>query len=226
MFLDTKTRIGNRYGRTDSTTLTRIGEIYNDVLQWVYNETGYTDEVEDHITTISGRMSYPLQPYMNPVRRLMTIPSQNRRIKWVTRDHFDSIPEHTNSGVPARYTIVEQNSVQEQPSSQITAVSDDVSDTTQTLRIRGISHNQYREETLSLNGTTDVVSTYYYTQIIDEPTLSAVTTGNITVDSNSAAVTICSIAAGALAAAFLIPPTLSVLIPIVLPIPRRPRWKG
>ena len=207
MFLDVKTRIGNRYGRTDGTTLGRIGEIYNDVLQFIYNEIGYSDQVEGAITTVSGRMSYPLEPYLNPVNSLMLIPSQNKRIHWVTRDEFEGVPDHTNSGVPTRYTIVENNSVREQPSSQIKVKSTSSGDTTQTVTIRGISHHQYVSETLTLNGTSDVTSTEYYTELIEAPSLSAAAAGDVTVKSNNNGVTNATISASALA------PTATVVNP-------------
>jgi len=198
MFLETKTRIATRYGRTDSTTLARIGEFLNDICQEAYNYVGIMEEVSDYITTENGRMSYPLAPYIQPMRELMLIPTESRRIRYVSRETFEAVPDHTSSGPPSCYTIADVCGVMEQPSSQLSVVSTNNADKIQTITIHGISHYRYVTETISLNGTTPALSTYYYTYLTQKPVMNAVAAGTVTVKSNSNGVTCASIAIGSL----------------------------
>jgi hypothetical protein len=97
--------------------------------------------------------------------------------------------EFTDSGSPARYYILEDN-IQEQPTaaSVVAVVSSSASDTTQTVRVRGISSGVEKTETVTLNGVTPQNSTFSYTRLLGI-SKSAVTVGAVTCTTNAAAVT-------------------------------------
>ena len=94
--------------------------------------------------------------------------------------------------------------VQNQPSSAsvVTVVSSSASDTSQTVRINGTDENGTQiTELLTLNGVTDVVGSTSFTEI-NQVVKGSTTTGNITVTSNSGAVTIVRISSFQLAREF------------------------
>lgn len=95
-----------------------------------------------------------------------------------------------NSGVPSKYVILNKP-VQKQPtsSSQLTIVSSSSSDTSQVIFVKGISGGVEVSESVSLNGTTNALTTNSYTEIISL-SKSASTVGKVTVTSNSGAVTV------------------------------------
>jgi len=98
--------------------------------------------------------------------------------------------EVTTNGTIARYYITEDACMAQPTSASVIAVkSSSASDITQTITIRGIVGGYETYEAVTLTGTTSANSTNSYTRI-KGISKSAVTVGNITLTSNSAAVTI------------------------------------
>lgn len=97
-------------------------------------------------------------------------------------------------GSVAKYYISE-DTVQGQPSSAsvIAVKSSSASDTTQTVLIRGISGGSETSESVTLTGTTPANSTNSYSRV-KAVSKSSNTTGIITLTSNSAAVTVATLA--------------------------------
>ena len=114
-----------------------------------------------------------------------------KKIEFVGEEEFDfQIPDPLEVADPRVATIYDLNGVSEQPSSAsvIAISSSSNADTSQIVRVRGLVGGQETSENISLNGTSGVNGLLSFSEII-AVTKSAETTGNITLTSNSAAVT-------------------------------------
>ena len=157
-------------------------------INWENINTNYT------FNTISGTQSYVLpDDFGKPF--IVRDATNNNEISELDYQALISqnISVISSSGLPTQYSIIEDR-VQNQPSSSSTLsiVSDSPSDTTQTVLVRGISASLEVYESVSLNGTSAVITTNSYTRIISI-SKSAVTSGKVTATSNSGAVTVIAI---------------------------------
>jgi len=188
-----KSQTGNKVGKTESASLSIIGDFINDRYEdiwgrfnWPFlygrvqkscvadNEYMVIDARDlDYIVDIHDRTNdYHLNP-KSPQRG--------------GREHAD---EQDSSSTPNVYWP-EQTSIKTQPASasQLTIESSSTSDTSQTVRIwgRDASGNELTEEK-TLTGTSAVTSANTYTTI-DKVSKSDVTDGYITIKSNAGVVT-------------------------------------
>lgn len=109
-----------------------------------------------------------------------------------SEEDFDTrIPNPTGTGNPDHYMLFEYGGVETQPTSAsiLTLASSSVSDTTQSVMIRGVVSGQEDYEMVTLNGTTQVTTTKQFTSI-RSISKSAATAGRISVTSNGGAVTV------------------------------------
>lgn len=146
------------------------------------------------LETTANKYEYALP---NNVDRVIFMYSKesNRRITLKDSNVYDNLnPNMDTTSGPYHY-IVRGVGVANQPYSLLSIVSDDETDTTQTLTINGWSHGRFVSESISLNGTTAVSSSYSYLYI-HTAVLSAACAGTVTCTSNSAGVTNFTISAG------------------------------
>jgi hypothetical protein len=143
------------------------------------------------ISTVSGTDAYALSPLVD-TSKVITLYSTDlpRHIPNVTEQQarrFD--PGSDGTGDPYQYSIIRFDPVQNQPSSAsvLTFVSDTAD--TATIRVQGLDGSSVMvQETVTLNGTTPVLTTASFTQVMSL-SKSATTTGQVTCTSNSGGVT-------------------------------------
>lgn len=174
-------------GDTSSPFKTKIGKWlnkrYRDILRrypWPHLYGTQT------ISAVANQATYALNPDFEEI--VYIFDNTNKNMLWEQ-------PENGNQndtslvGQPDWFSIGE-SAVKEQPSSAsvLAIVSSSSADTTQTIFIKGVAGGVEVEETVTLTGTTPVNSANSYTEVL-KIGKSAVTTGTITITSNSAAKT-------------------------------------
>ena len=192
VFSDMKTNVGNNIQDTSSTMASIIGtylnDIYKDILRrknWEFIDNDYT------FNTTSGTQEYVLPD--NFGKEISVRDSTNKRqLSRITLQQLDDdyVSTITDQGTLYRYYIHDR-AARKQPSSSsvLACVSSAAGDTTQTLRISGRDSNGVQlSEDVSLNGITPVNTSNSYIEIL-AISKDAVTTGRVTITSNSAAVT-------------------------------------
>lgn len=191
-FANIKTNVGNNVQDTSSGTSTiianYINNIYFDVLRrfnWdIYN-------YDYSLTTVSGTQDYILprdfgkELYVRDSTNKVEIPFKS--LQSLAQDNSSSLSE---SSTVSKYSILEKR-YNNQPSSSsvITVVSDNGDDSSQKVVIRGISGNVEKTDTINLTATSSAAGSVSFSRIISI-SKSALTTGSITLTSNSGAITI------------------------------------
>lgn len=160
-------------------------------INWEYINTSYS------FNTVAGTQNYVLpDDFGKPL--IVRDATNNKEICEIDYQSLisNNISNFTSSGTPTQYSIIDDK-IQNQPTatSLLTIVSSSVSDTTQSIFVRGISSGSEIYETVALSGTSSVFTTNSYTQIISI-SKDNTTSGIITVTSNSGAVTVIAIASG------------------------------
>jgi len=184
--------VSERIQKSDSTYLGKIENWinyrYDDILSrkdWpqLYRQTDMTATAgsETMILNRDVELITAIQDRTNDIVLVPMDPSIGARF-------FVDIQD--TNGTPRNYWW-EGSTVAAQPTSAsvIAVASNSASDTSQTVRIWGISGGNEVNEQISLNGTTGVNSTNSYTRV-DRVSKSATTSGTITGTSNAAAVTV------------------------------------
>lgn len=196
-FVNIYGNVGNNIQDTSTNMQTIIKTYCNDIYFDILRRTNW-EQVNDNFTinTVAGQSDYPLpadfgkEIYVYNATQLKQLPPID--MQELVRDYADGI---NSQGEVQRYLIVEKP-VRNQPSSASTLslVSSSASDSTQSVRIKGIDSNSIEiEETVTLTGTTPVATTNSYSGI-KAIGKSATTTGTITITSNSGAVTVAMLA--------------------------------
>lgn len=191
-FTTIKSNVGSNIIDTSAAMGTIIGRFANKRYFQILRAINWQNVYYDYtFNTVAGTQDYVMPDDFGKelVVRDTTNGVELARVdyQYLITNYPDSIED---TGTVGRYTIYE-DTVKEQPSSAstISITSSSASDTTQTIRIRGIVSGSETSEAVTLNGTTAVVSTNSYTRI-KAISKSAVTVGRITATSNSGAVTL------------------------------------
>ena len=201
-FVSIKTDVAEFIGDSSTTFLTKIGKYinarYRDILRrydWNHLFNTYT------FTTTANQSTYPM-PY-DFQEAWYIFDNTNKKVLY-QKQEMGSQNDTTLIGSPDYYTVNEV-SMQAQPTaaSTLSLVSDSASDNTQSVFIKGTVNGYENSETVTLGGTTPVVSTKSYTKVT-QISKSATSSGVVTVTSNSGAVTLAVIPAGQLQARYRI----------------------
>ena len=143
-------------------------------------------------SSVANQRSYHFGFEFNKVLSLRDT-TNNIELEQMRESEIESIdPDSSDTGTPFAYSITGMSWVENQPSSAsvLTIVSDNTNDTTQTVRVKGYDANGTEiQEQISLNGTTSAAGSVSFTSIT-HLSKSDVTSGIVTVTSNSAAVTV------------------------------------
>ena len=176
---DTSTAFGTIIGRFVNRRYFQILRAIN----WQGINSAYT------FNTVSGTQRYVLPDDFGKEISCTDTTTDTELSKMTLEKLYEVYADISSSGTVERYAIVE-DCVQAQPSaaSKLAIVSSSVSDTTQTLFIRGIVSGAETYESVTLTGDTPVNSANSYTRI-KGISKSAATAGYVTITSNSAAVT-------------------------------------
>jgi hypothetical protein len=177
--------VGARIRDTSASTNSRIDDAANDVVDAMLQRIGLP-VMQGFIRTEEGRSLYSLQPEVGQIKDNMFAKEDQQVVYPVQSNEFDTaIVKPTATGAPAFYR--ELNSpvgVTRQPESLLRLVSDDASDT-RDVAVYGISGGRQKSETVTLTGTTAVLTSNKYTELTDLPTTTAHATATITATSNS-----------------------------------------
>lgn len=161
----------------------------------VWNSRKWTfKQRTDTLSLTSGTSIYnfPKQVGESYSIRSLDASSIGKKVTVLSQDLFDThIPDPQNSGWPVTLIMFNMLGSRNDPSSSsvLTLASSSASDTSQSITIRGIVGGDIDVEEIALSGVTEVSTTRSFTSIISIGK-SAVTTGRVTITSNSAAVTI------------------------------------
>jgi hypothetical protein len=195
-FTTMKGNVGTRIGDTSSPTATIIGTFLNKRLFQVLRSINWNNVDWDYtFTTASGTQNYVLP---DDFGKEVSARDTTTGVELARVDYQELVTNYpdavSDSGSPARYVIYE-DVVKAQPtsSSALAIASSSTADTTQIILIRGISGGVEVSESVTLTGTTVANTTNSYTRV-KGISKSAVTTGKITITSNSAAVTVAVLA--------------------------------
>jgi hypothetical protein len=158
-------------------------------INWEYINSSYT------FNTVAGTQNYVLPDDFGKPLVVRDV-TNNREISEIDYQNLISknVSNFSTAGIINQYSILEDK-IQNQPTSasQLSIVSSSVSDTTQSIFIRGISSGAETYETVALNGTSSADTVNSYTRIISI-SKDTTSTGVVTITSNSGAVTIVVIA--------------------------------
>ena len=183
--LELETLITKRVRDTTTATKTIVREYAQDVLDLMLMRMGPTVlEREGEILTESGRSTYALRPDVAKVLPPMRISTLNRTIVPEDFDKLDRWALGTATGIPQNYYIYGSKGVTRQPESKIRLVSDSASDT-QKVSIYGISGGRATSESVTMTGTTAILTSNTYSRLTDLPTAASVAIGTITATANS-----------------------------------------
>ena len=152
--------------------------------QWTFKQRRTTQ------ATVASTIRYNLPKYVGEPYKFLSSASPYD-IDVISEDNFDKhIPNPTSEGNPIYAMLYEMTGVNTQPSSAsaLAIVSSSTADTTQTVLVKGTVSSDIDYEEITLSGTTSVSTTKSFSAI-HSITKSDVTTGRITITSNSAAVT-------------------------------------
>lgn len=151
--------------------------------------------VTSSFASVASTRKYYLDYQFNKVVAVMD-ETNNQELGYMAEADVEGLdPDLSQTGTPDSWGIYGLEFVSAQPTSAsvVTVVSASASDTTQKVRINGLVSGVRDTELLTLNGTTDVVGTKSFSEVYSAA-LDSVTVGKITATTNSAAVTIATIA--------------------------------
>lgn len=192
VFINIYGNVGNNVQDTSSPMQSIIKTYVNDIYFDLLKRINWQDINDDYtFDTVAGTRDYVLPGNFG---KEVYVFNQNTNteispisMQELVRDY----PSGLNSqGDIQRYLIINKP-VRNQPSSASTLsiVSSSASDSTQSVRIKGIDSNDVElDETVTLNGTTPATTSNSYKEI-RSISKSATTVGRITITSNSGAVT-------------------------------------
>lgn len=193
LFVNIVSNVGNNIQDTSSAMQTIIKNYVNDIYFDLLKQVDWQSIDDDYsFNTTAGQSDYVL-PY-NFGKEIYVYDSTNKieiapiDMQQLVRDYSSGI---NDTGAVQRYLIINKQ-VRNQPSSSSTLslVSSSASDSTQTVRIKGIDSNGVElDESVTLNGTSAQVTSNSYTDIVSI-SKSATTVGRVTITSNSGAVTV------------------------------------
>jgi hypothetical protein len=151
------------------------------------------DSAETFTCSASGTRFYTLhQEFWRPIY-FFNRATKSYLIETPNRELADTqVRWNDDTGHPIYFRLTSRSPVAAQPTSAstLTIVSSSALDASasKAIVVRGVTSNGVTSETLTPNGTSSVVSTNSFSKILNV-TKSAVWTGNLTMTSNSAAVT-------------------------------------
>lgn len=147
------------------------------------------------LDTVATQEVYPLSPLVDMAKLIvMRDPTRKFVLELMTEAAFRrAYPDQTTStsGDPIIYRHVGKSPVQNAPqNSQITFVSDDATDVSQTIFVEGFNSSGIMvKEVVALNGVNPVLSVNTYNERMFSVFKSDSTAGTITATSNAAAIT-------------------------------------
>lgn len=150
---------------------------------------------EDVATTASSRFIYLSYDY-NKITQGINL-DQDTVLAQPSTYQLDKLdPDRSEISTVSAFTQCENSWVKAQPSSAsvITIVSSSASDTTQKVRVNGIVGGVEDTELITLNGTSSAAGSKSFTSV-STVVKNSTTAGNVTVTSNSGAVTLAQIPA-------------------------------
>ena len=189
-FADMKSNVGLELQDTSTSFNTMVGKFINRryfqclrYINWDAINPAYT------VTTVIGTQDYALpRDFGKAVYAIDT--ANNFTYDEVRFDDESGDPSHiSQQGGANKYTIYESPvAVQPTATSVVTVVSSSASDSSVGITIRGLSGGVERYETLTFNGTTNVVGTISFSRIISIS--KDITVGYVTVTCNSQTVAV------------------------------------
>jgi len=192
-FLTMKTQVGRRIQKSDATYLIKIQDWLNTRYDMILRrypwpqlvKTKTVTSVTGVETVILGKDIGTILEIHDRINNIVLMPVQD-----ATEGARLFADVQDSNAIPKGYWR-EENTVAAQPTaaSVIAVVSSSSSDTTQKVRVWGISSGETVTELVNLNGTNSVNTTNSYTRI-DRISKDSDTTGIITLTSDGAAVTI------------------------------------
>lgn len=192
LFIDIYTNVGRNVQDTSSATQTILKGYCNNAYFEILRRLNWDSlNLDYYFSTVVGTQDYVLPSDFG--REMYLYDATNKiYIPWISLPELvEKFPETLlTQGSVERYTTF-SDVVRAQPStaSALSIVSSSTADTTQTVRVKGTDANDIElDESVTLTGTGAVATTNTY-KTIRSITKSAVTTGRITITSNSAAVT-------------------------------------
>lgn len=194
-FLKIQTNVGNEVIDTTDAFKTIIKEYINARYFQILRQINWQNINADYnFDTVAGQQNYPLpEDFGKPlsVRDATNgVELAETDLQELVRDFPDGIDDE---GSVHRYAILD-DTVQGQPTSavELSIVSSSGSDTTQTVRIKGISEGVEYDQSITLTGETPVVTTgITYTQV-KAISKSASTVGGITITAGSVTIAVMS----------------------------------
>lgn len=198
-FLKMQTNVGTEVMDTSPAFKTIIKEYINNRYFQVLRQINWQNINPDYdFNTVAGTQNYPLPEDFN---KPLSVRDTTNGVELSEMDLQQLISVYPDSlddtGIVGRYVILE-DTVQNQPTSasRLSIVSSSASDTTQTIRVKGISGGIEIEENVTITGKTPVLTnaTDTFTQV-RAISKSAATVGGITVTAGSVTVAVLSPAA-------------------------------
>lgn len=188
-----KTNVGKNVMDTSTSMASIIGVYLNNRYFDLLRRVNWQSIDDDYsFSTVAGTKDYVL-PY-NFGKEIYVHDSTNKSQldrmtlqEWIDK-YYDA---ESDQAAPTKYIILDQT-VRDQPSSasQLSITSSSTSDTTETVRIKGIDSNGVElDESVTLNGTSAQTSANTYSEVL-AISKSDATVGRVTVTSNSGTVTI------------------------------------
>ncbi|KKN74069.1 hypothetical protein LCGC14_0394090 [marine sediment metagenome] len=193
-YLQMKQQVQRRIRNTTiSTASADMGDWFEGAREWLMQYNWRCLRFTWTFVTVASQAEYGLTPLISDIRVVKFTTDIEKYLFPKDLQEIDlRDPNPSTTTYPNFYYLNGTRNVKNQPSSAsvVTVSSDDASDDTQKIRITGLVGGIERTEELSLNGTTDVVGSLSFTEILYGPALDAVAVGVITATSNSAAVTL------------------------------------
>lgn len=186
-FVTSKTDVADFIGDNSTSFLTKIGKWLNFRYRDIMGRYNWTELYDTFtITTVANQQSYPLP---NDYADIVYVFDNTNKMELLFKPETAFMSDPTLISSSAYYTISESTvGVQPTSASVIKFTSDNASDNTQTMFVKGISNGFQKTESVVLAGTTGVSTINSYTKLI-QISKSAVTAGGVTVTSNSGTVT-------------------------------------
>lgn len=193
---DMKTQVSRMINKSDSAFLTKLEDFINQrqndiVRRWTWpqliTQTTVTSTAGLETVIMPKDMEYIIEIHdrVNDVVLFPSDPSSQ------TRSDVSSIDAQA---IPHIYWLLEDTVLAQPTSSSVMAISSsDATDTTQTVRVWGISSGEETTDQVNLSGTGTASTVNAYTRI-DRISKSDVTAGVVTITSNGATVTVSTIA--------------------------------
>ena len=194
-YSEMKTQVSRLAQKGDSVYLIKIGDWLQQSYDTVLRKYAWPQLIKT--TTVSSVSSVETMILPKDVEFLIQIQDRTNQVVLAPSDPNTGartmLAVQNQGSVPTTYWV-EEDTAAAQPTSSalLNVVSSSSSDTSQTVRVWGISGGQEISEQFTLNGTSAVASQNSYTRV-DRVSKSATTTGTITITSNAGAVTIATI---------------------------------